>query len=78
MAYYIVDADALYHHGIKGQKWGVRRYQNEDGSYTAAGAINTGKARASACLSKDLLYSEAVTRIGFNSAEEKFNKRNGG
>lgn len=27
----------LYHHGIKGQKWGVRKYQNADGSYTAAG-----------------------------------------
>ena len=27
----------LVHHGIKGQKWGVRRYQNEDGTYTAAG-----------------------------------------
>lgn len=27
----------LYHHGIKGQKWGVRRFQNEDGSYTEAG-----------------------------------------
>lgn len=27
----------LYHHGIKGQKWGVRRYQNEDGTYTEAG-----------------------------------------
>ena len=27
---------ALYlaHHGIKGQKWGHRRYQNEDGSVT--------------------------------------------
>lgn len=23
----------LYHHGVKGQKWGVRNYQNKDGSY---------------------------------------------
>lgn len=27
----------LVHYGIKGQKWGVRRYQNKDGSYTSAG-----------------------------------------
>jgi hypothetical protein len=27
----------LAHHGIKGQKWGVRRYQNEDGSLTDEG-----------------------------------------
>ena len=35
----------LYHHGIKGQKWGVRRYQNYDGSYTDKGRkrYNIGK-----------------------------------
>lgn len=27
----------LEHHGIKGQKWGIRRFQNEDGSLTEAG-----------------------------------------
>lgn len=33
-------SDELYHHGVKGQKWGVRRYQNEDGSLTPAGKVH--------------------------------------
>ena len=32
----------LYHHGVRGQKWYVRRWQNEDGSLTPAGRIHYG------------------------------------
>ena len=33
----------LYHYGVKGMKWGVRRYQNADGSLTSAGKKKTQK-----------------------------------
>ena len=33
----------LAHHGIKGQKWGIRRFQNEDGTLTEAGKEKYGK-----------------------------------
>lgn len=41
MDYYVVNGE-LFHYGIKGQKWGVRRFQNPDGSLTAAGQQRYG------------------------------------
>ena len=40
--YAVVYSNSLSHHGIKGQKWGQRRYQNEDGSLTDAGRSRYG------------------------------------
>lgn len=42
MSNYILIDGTLYHHGIKGQKWGNRRWQNEDGSLTPAGREHYG------------------------------------
>lgn len=35
--WYVIRSDELCHHGIKGQRWGVRRFQNPDGTLTAEG-----------------------------------------
>lgn len=45
----------LEHHGIKGMKWGVRRYQNYDGSYTQKGLERYRKAEAK--------YDDASARL---------------
>lgn len=47
----------LAHHGIKGMKWGVRRYRNADGTLTAAGKKRYGS------MSGDELYKHAKKDI---------------
>lgn len=65
--------DELYHHGIKGQRWGIRRFQNEDGSYTAAGRKRYGYGSITGM---DREYHSKATkkyesRYGKNSAQAK-------
>jgi hypothetical protein len=43
---YYTYSSELYHHGVKGMKWGVRRYQNADGSLTAKGKKRYSKEKA--------------------------------
>lgn len=44
--YVKIKDDTLAHHGIKGQRWGVRRYQNADGSLTSSGRSHYGVGEA--------------------------------
>ena len=69
----------LMHHGVKGQRWGVRRYQNEDGSLTEAGKRKAEKAeiRSDAKkLSKAGLPGGLKDRIHKNRGTELYSKIN--
>ena len=65
----------LAHHGIKGQRWGIRRYQNPDGTLTPAGRERYYKDRVKE-LKKE--YRNKVGNKWSESGESKYIKENYG
>lgn len=59
---------ALSHHGIKGQKWGVRRFQSKDGALTPAGRSRYLKESKQ---TRDLKETRAYLLDDAKKAEEK-------
>ena len=54
--YYTTKSDCyISHSGIQGMKWGIRRYQNEDGTLTPEGRIRYGKQAAKSYFKQDML-----------------------
>ena len=64
----------LAHHGIKGQKWGIRRFQNDDGSLTSAGKQHYGTGTNGAGESKS--QRSKIAKNANRLSDKELNARN--
>ena len=68
---YILYNGELYHHGIKGQKWGVRRFQNEDGTLTSNGKRRYSRMFSSRDTYERIKAIRNTGRMDYMSARQK-------
>lgn len=68
------DQNYLQHHGTKGMKWGVRRYQNKDGSLTPAGKKHYAKESEKLKAEEQKLKAEQKVLANKKKTQAKFDK----
>lgn len=66
-----MDNNSLNHWGIRGMKWGVRRYQNKDGTLTAAGKKRYNTEMAKLREEEKILKNKEATKMKLEKLESK-------
>ena len=78
MSYNVIFTDELYHHGIKGQKWGIRRYRNKDGTLTESGKKRLSKKYKKLATKAEKSVAANENKVWVNAYNKSANIMNNG